>query len=100
MRADPEAHSRSVQASNIREVLLWLEPQLSPQARTPDNQMAPSTPRKPRLLSSPGSPHSPNGPGSNQVRPKTGIYQHSEEAFQESLPGTYCLFLFTVASLH
>ncbi|EIE26712.1 hypothetical protein COCSUDRAFT_59229 [Coccomyxa subellipsoidea C-169] len=64
---EPEARTRSQQVHNIRDVLLWLLPQISPQARTSDNQAGPSTPRKPRILSSPGSPHSPKGGGSNQA---------------------------------
>ncbi|CAL8467045.1 g6581 [Coccomyxa elongata] len=48
-------------------VLMWLMPQLSPQLRTPDGQVAASTPRKPRVLSSPSSPHSPNAAGPSQA---------------------------------
>ncbi len=65
--AEPDAHNRSRAQQRLLAVLMWLMPQLSPQLRTPDGQVAASTPRKPRVLSSPSSPHSPNAPGPSQV---------------------------------
>ena len=65
--AEPDAHTRSNVQRNMLAVLMWLMPQLSPQQRTPDGQVAPDTPRKPRVLSNPSSPHSPKSAGSSQV---------------------------------